>query len=152
MAVYSAITVTLTPHLHGDGHATRGTHIVQRTRLAAETGSAKSPEGTRVQTPPSNPMMLLPPNLAEMIPPHHLVRVVNKTIDGLNLEPLLATYEGRGASVSHPRMLLKVLVYAYVSKFYSSHRIAKALREELYLPIWHPLLPSNTKIQETSFL
>jgi transposase len=75
--------------------------------------------------------MLLPPSLEELIPESHLVRVVNKTIDGLNLEPLLATYVGGGTSAFHPLMMLKTLVYAYLSKTYASRRIAKALREDI---------------------
>jgi hypothetical protein len=31
--------------------------------------------------------MLLPPSLEELIPPQHLVCVVNQTIDKLNIEP-----------------------------------------------------------------
>lgn len=76
-------------------------------------------------------MMLLPPSLEELIPEKHLVRVVNRTIDGLRIEALLSTYEGGGTSAYHPVMMLKVLVYAYVSKIYSSRKIAKALREEV---------------------
>lgn len=75
--------------------------------------------------------MLLPPDLEELIPSHHFVRVVNTTIDRLTLDPLLATYVGGGTSAYHPKMMLKVLVYAYLSKVYSSRRIAKALREDV---------------------
>lgn len=76
-------------------------------------------------------VMLLPPSLEEIIPVKHLVRVVNQTIDKLNIEPLIATYKGDGTSAYHPLMLLKVVVYAYVCKVYSSRRIAKALREDV---------------------
>lgn len=76
-------------------------------------------------------VMLLPPSLEEMIPENHLVRVLNRTIDGLNVEALVATYKGGGTSAYHPLMLLKVLVYAYLSKVYASRRIAKALREDV---------------------
>ena len=75
--------------------------------------------------------MLLPPSLEELIPESHLARVVNTTIDGLNLEPLLASYTGGGTSAFHPLMMLKTLVYAYLSKVYASRRIAKALREDV---------------------
>jgi len=75
--------------------------------------------------------MLLPPHLEELIPQKHMVRVVNTTFEQLNVGPLLATYNGGGTSAYHPRMLLKVLVYAYLSKIYSSRRIAKALREDI---------------------
>jgi len=75
--------------------------------------------------------MVLPPSVEELIPSNHMVRVVNRTIDGLNLEPLLATYKGGGSSSYHPLMMVKVLVYAYLSKVYSSRYIAKALREDV---------------------
>lgn len=75
--------------------------------------------------------MMLPPSLEELIPQDHMVRVVNKTIDGLNITPLIATYKGGGSSSYNPLMLLKVLVYAYLSKNYASRKIAKALCEDV---------------------
>ena len=74
---------------------------------------------------------LLPPSLEELIPEDHLVRVVNQMVDQIDLSPLLLKYKGGGASSYHPRMMLKVLVYAYSEKTYSSRRIAKALRENV---------------------
>jgi transposase len=38
-------------------------------------------------------------------------------------------YKGGGTSSYHPKMLLKVLVYAYCKKIYTSRKIAAALRE-----------------------
>ncbi len=75
---------------------------------------------------------LLPPSLDELIEPNHLVRMVNAAIDQLDVSPLLAQYKGGGTSSYHPQMLLKVLVYAYCSKIYSSRRIAAALRENIH--------------------
>jgi transposase len=77
-------------------------------------------------------VMLLPPSLEDLIPENHLVCVVNRTVEKLNIQPLLATYQGDGASAYHPLMLLKVLIYAYLSKIYSSRRIAKALAENIH--------------------
>ena len=76
-------------------------------------------------------MHLLPPSLEEMIPERHLVRVVNEVIDELDLSKLMNQYKGGGASSYHPRMMLKVLVYAYTQRTYSSRQIAKALRENV---------------------
>jgi transposase len=75
---------------------------------------------------------LLPPSYDELIEPEHLVRVVSVAIDKLDLRPLLAQYKGGGTSSYHPQMLLKVLVYAYTQKIYSSRKIAKALRENIH--------------------
>ncbi|KPL73775.1 transposase, partial [Bellilinea caldifistulae] len=75
---------------------------------------------------------LLPPSYDDLIEPGHLVRVVNHAIDQLDLSPLLAQYKGGGTSSYHPKMLLKVLVYAYTQKIYTSRKIAKALRENIH--------------------
>jgi len=74
---------------------------------------------------------LLPPSLEELIPEDHLVRVVNRVMDELDLEPILNEYKGGGTSSYHPRMMLKVLVYAYTQKVNSSRQIAKGLRENV---------------------
>jgi transposase len=76
-------------------------------------------------------LMALPASLEELIAPTHMVRVVDKTIDGLDIDALIASYKGGGTSSYHPKMLVKVLVYAYLSKLYSSRMIAKALREDI---------------------
>ena len=74
----------------------------------------------------------MPPSYAEKIPADHLVRVVNEAVEKIDLSSLVAQYPGGGRSSYHPKMLLKVLVYAYAEKIYSSRRIAKALRENIY--------------------
>jgi transposase len=79
-----------------------------------------------------NQVALMPPSYEEKIPADHLVRVVNEAVEKIDLSALLAQYPGGGRSSYHPKMLLKVLVYAYAEKIYSSRRIAKALRENIY--------------------
>ncbi len=76
--------------------------------------------------------MLMPANLDEMIPEGHLVRVVNEIIDRLDIRPLKRQYKGGGTSAYHPKMMLKVLVYAYTQQTFSSRKIAKALRENIH--------------------
>jgi len=74
---------------------------------------------------------MLPTSLEELIPEGHLVRVVNRAVDALDVRPLLRRYKGGGTSSYHPRMMLKVLVYAYTQRVFSSRQIAKALRENV---------------------
>ncbi|MDH7561733.1 MAG: IS1182 family transposase [bacterium] len=81
--------------------------------------------------PYTQAQLMLPTSLEELIPEDHLVRVVNRVIDALDLEALLRRYKGGGTSSYHPRMMLKVLVYAYTQRIYSSRQIAKALRENV---------------------
>jgi transposase len=73
----------------------------------------------------------LPTDLEELIPANHLVRVVNETIEKMDLSILLWQYKGGGTSSYHPKMMLKVLIYAYTQRIYSSRQIAKALRENV---------------------
>jgi len=74
----------------------------------------------------------LPQSLEELIPKDHLVRTVNRTIEEMDLESILRSYPGGGASSYHPEMLLKVIAYAYTQRIYSSRQIAKALRENIH--------------------
>ena len=75
--------------------------------------------------------MMLPTSLEELIPEHHLVRVVSRAIDGLCLGALLQRYKGGGTNSYHPSMMLKVLLDAYTQRIYPSRRIPKALRENV---------------------
>jgi transposase len=42
------------------------------------------------------------------------------------------SYKGGGTSSYHPRMLLKVIVYAYLRNLYSSRKIEQALQENIH--------------------
>ncbi len=60
-------------------------------------------------------LMLLPPSLDELVPQNHLVRVVDAVVEQLDLSEILSTYKGGGNSAFSPKMMLKVLVFAYLS-------------------------------------
>lgn len=79
-----------------------------------------------------NQQMLLPPSLDELIPEDHVVRVIDKVVEQLDLSPLFATYKGGGSSSYNPVMMLKVLLYGYIEQLYTPRRIAKALREHTH--------------------
>ena len=81
---------------------------------------------------PQGQTMLFPPSLDEMIPANHVVRVVSSVVDQLDLEPLLARYRGGGASSYHPRMLLKLILFGYLSNVYSSRKLEACARENIY--------------------
>ena len=79
-----------------------------------------------------NQVLLLPPSLEELIEENHPVRVVNDVIERINVGPLLSQYKPGGTSVYHPRMLLKVLVYGYLTNTYSSRKMEAALKENIH--------------------
>ena len=65
---------------------------------------------------------LLPPSLEELVPQNHFVRIVSKTVDELEIEEVFArNTKGGGASRYNPIMLLKVLIYCYMTGIYSCH-------------------------------
>ena len=75
---------------------------------------------------------LLPPSLDELIEQTHLVRVVNDVVDAMDIAALINQYEGGGTTAYHPRMLLKVLLYAYCMKIYTGRKIARALKQDIH--------------------
>lgn len=77
--------------------------------------------------------MLLPPSLNELIAEGHPVRIVNEVIDKIDLDVLSEQYKGGGTSSYHPKMLLKILVYGYLSNIYSSRKLEAATQESICL-------------------
>ena len=76
--------------------------------------------------------MLIPPSFDELIEKNHPVRLVQKVIAQIDLDPLLKEYKGGGTSSYHPRMLLSAVVFAYLSNTYSSRKIEAALKENIH--------------------
>ena len=76
--------------------------------------------------------LLFPPNLSELIDEKHPVKIVSDIIDGLDIKNLIKTYKPGGTSCYHPKMLLKVLIYGYLSNIYSSRKMEQALKENIH--------------------
>lgn len=75
---------------------------------------------------------LLPPSLDELIAENHPVRIINKVINEIDTKPINRKYKGGGASSYHPRLLLKVLVYGYLSNVYSSRKLEEQTRVNIH--------------------
>jgi transposase len=78
-------------------------------------------------------MFLLPPSLRDWLPENHLVYFVSDVVDQLDLSKIEAVYEkdDRGQPPYHPRMMTKILVYAYCVGVFSSRKIQKRLVEDV---------------------
>lgn len=74
---------------------------------------------------------LFPPSIEEFIAGDHPARIVNGVIEQLNIDPLVEAYHREGKPSFHPKMMLKVMVYAYMDNIYSSRKIEKAMRENI---------------------
>ena len=78
-------------------------------------------------------MLLLPADLREWLPEGHLAHHVSDLVDGLDLTAFYGPYEGDGRRNApyEPRMMVKVLVYAYATGVFSSRGIARKLEEDV---------------------
>lgn len=79
-----------------------------------------------------NQGMLFPHDLNEMIASNHPVRVVDAILERVDISQLVHQYKPGGTSSYHPRMLLKVLVYAYINNIYSSRKIEEAVSQNIH--------------------
>jgi transposase len=75
---------------------------------------------------------LFPENIGDRIPSTHPVRLVDKIVDELDISAIISNYKGGGTSSFHPRMMIKILFYSYLSNVYSCRKIEKALQENIY--------------------
>ena len=78
-------------------------------------------------------MLLMPSDLREWLPEGHLAHHVSDLVDGLDLTAFYAPYEGDGRRNApyEPRMMVKVLIYAYATGVFSSRGVARRLEEDV---------------------
>ncbi len=67
-----------------------------------------------------------------MIDANHPVRVVNQVINSIDLDVLLKKYKGGGSSSYHPRLMLKILVYGYLTNQYSSRKLEQVVSQNIH--------------------
>lgn len=80
----------------------------------------------------SHQTVLFPEDIGSRISESHPVRLVDAVVNGLNIDSVLKKYKGGGTSSFHPRMMIKVIFYAYLSNIYSCRKIARSLEENIY--------------------
>src|SRR5487761_1679473 len=80
-----------------------------------------------------NQVFLLPPSLNDWLPEGHLARFVAELVaEVLDLAPFLAAYtEVRGAPPYDPRLMLKLVIYGYVSGVRSSRAIERRCHDDV---------------------
>jgi transposase/signal recognition particle subunit SEC65 len=78
-------------------------------------------------------MLLMPLALQEWLPSDHLAYFISDVVDHLDLSGIMRRYEGeeRGYPPYHPRMMVKVLLYAYCIGVPWSRKIEKRLHEDI---------------------
>ena len=73
----------------------------------------------------------LPVRIEELVKDNALAQIINKVVQGIELKELECYYSGKGRPPYHPQMLLKVWIYGYCTKVYTTRPLAKKLGEDL---------------------
>lgn len=63
--------------------------------------------------------------------------MVNAIIDGIDTNKINELYSKIGRYPYHPKMMLKVIIYAYMNNIYSCRKIEQALKRDVHF-IWLP--------------
>jgi len=79
--------------------------------------------------------LMMPLEWKSMLNPNDSAFVVNDVIEKMNIDKILETYSPLGSSSYNPKMMLKILLYGYVKRQYSSRKIAEAVKTNIYF-IW----------------
>jgi transposase len=76
---------------------------------------------------------LLPPSIKDWLPEGHLARFVNELVDEvLDLDPFLSAYSDvRGFPPYDPRLMVKLVLYGYLSGVRSSRKIENACHDSV---------------------
>lgn len=80
-------------------------------------------------------VLQVPIRIGSLIPEGHLVRIVNQVVDDIDMTSLAEYYPGGGSSPYHPKMMIKVWIYGYCDRVYTSRRLSKSLGENVHY-IW----------------
>jgi len=73
----------------------------------------------------------LPINLDYMIPVNDSVRLLSQFVEEMDLKDLYMTYSKVKENQVSPRNLLKIMIYAYMNRIYSSRDIENACRRDI---------------------
>lgn len=77
----------------------------------------------------------LPVRVEELVQENVLAQLINELVEGIELRELERYYLGLGRPPYHPKLMIKVWLYGYCTKVYTSRPLAKKLREDLVF-IW----------------
>lgn len=83
----------------------------------------------------NNNRLFLTVNPNEDIAENDPVRLVDAVVESLDLRDFKKLYREKGRCPYHPKMMLKVILYAYLNNIYSCRKIEKAVQRDIHY-IW----------------
>lgn len=79
-----------------------------------------------------NQTVLFPQRIDEDIADNAPVRIVDALVESLDMDGFHKLYKEHGRSPYHPKMMLKVILYAYMNNIYSCRKIEKLLYRDIH--------------------
>ena len=83
----------------------------------------------------NNGRLFLLINPCEEIAANDPVRVLDAIVEGLDLKAFKKLYRERGRSAYNPKMMLKIILYAYMNNVYSCRKIEQCVQRDIHF-IW----------------
>lgn len=83
----------------------------------------------------NNKRLFLTVNPNEDIAENDPVRVVDAIVEGLDLREFKKLYHAKGRCPYHPKMMLKIILYAYMNNIYSCRKMERAVQRDIHY-IW----------------
>ncbi|HEY4533852.1 MAG TPA: IS1182 family transposase [Fusobacterium sp.] len=75
--------------------------------------------------------LCLPSDISNWVDENHISRIVNEVVENIDDKFLEKFYEGGGRSSYHPKMMLKIVIYAYTQGVTSGRKMAKMCKEHI---------------------
>ena len=83
----------------------------------------------------NNKRLFLTVNPNEDVAENDPVRVVDAIVEGLDLREFKKLYHEKGRCPYHPKMMLKIILYAYMNNIYSCRKMERAVQRDIHY-IW----------------
>ncbi|MBO7125964.1 IS1182 family transposase, partial [bacterium] len=78
-----------------------------------------------------NQLTCFPADLGTLIAESSPARIVSMVVDKLDVSEVVKTYKFGGASSYHPKMMLKIVFFAYMNNVFSCRKIERQLKENV---------------------
>ena len=109
------------------------TNHTMQTTLFPDLQNEKKPKRRLAPTfkPYNNRQIQVIYDIEALIPENHEARIVDEMVEAVSDEQLFSYYKGGGRASYHPKMMLKIILYAYTQKVYSCRGIEKLTKENI---------------------
>jgi hypothetical protein len=95
-------------------------------------------------------LYLLPPSIQDWLPEKHPARFVVEIVEQLDLQPLKASYCGRGSKPYNPETLVALLFYGYATGVFSSRKLERSTYDSVAFRPFTPQLKRTGPVQQFS--